>query len=71
MEWVNWAVAVTDHAGGILDWREVLELAVLDFGGNELWRGTPGQQPTYQIPTQTRATRVGAPVAGADNRTTY
>ena len=68
---VPWAVAVTDQLGGTVGWREVFELAVVDYGNNELWRGTPGQQPAYQIHTQTRATKVGATVAGADHLTTY
>ena len=52
---VNYATELYDENGPTGEIREVTELAVVDNGGNELWRGTPGQEPTYQIQTRLRA----------------
>ena len=48
------------------DLVEVLELAIHDHGDNELWRGRPGEEPEYRIPTRKVATKTGDSVAHAD-----
>lgn len=65
--WVTYCSEVLAADGPTGEFVEVLELAVRDYGGNELWRGRPGDEPTYQIPTKLVATKTGVPVCGADN----
>jgi hypothetical protein len=66
--WVDYCTEVLTLAGGPTGtFVEVLELAVHDYGDNELWRGKPGQQPKYQIRVQLVATKTGQPVAGGNN----
>jgi len=45
---------------------EVLELAISDYGDNELWRGTPGEAPEFHVPTQCVATKTGRQIQDCD-----
>jgi hypothetical protein len=45
---------------------EVTQLAVQDYGGNELWRGEPGREPRYRIPVRLVAAKTGAPCDHGD-----
>lgn len=70
--WTNWAVEFMGECGPTGEFREVLELAVCDYGVKDphteaLWRGKPGEQPEYRIPVRLVATKLGGVVAGADN----
>ena len=46
--------------------REVLELRICDYGGNELWSGKAGDEPTYRTPVRKIATLMGDLVGQAD-----
>tara|TARA_Y100000593_G_scaffold65203_1_gene120142 strand:- start:1724 stop:1966 length:243 start_codon:yes stop_codon:yes gene_type:complete len=72
VNWAHWAVEITSDCGPTGEFREVLELAVCDYGARDphaesLWKGTPGEQPEYRIPVQLVATKLGTVVVGADN----
>ncbi len=63
---VNYCVEIWANDGPTGTFREATEIAVVDFGGNELWRGKPGDEPKYQIATELAATRLGEPCASGD-----
>jgi hypothetical protein len=62
----EYGVEIMASDGPTGEFREALEIAVEDYGGNELWRGEPGKQPSCRIPTKLRAVRTGERIAQAD-----
>lgn len=67
----RYAAEIAGSDGPTGEFVEVLEIALCDFGGNVLWKGQPGREPTYQIPTRLRATKVGERVGSADTLVGY
>ena len=45
---------------------EVLEISITDYGDNELWRGTPGDEPEFRVPVHRVATKTGRQIQDAD-----
>ena len=58
-----YCVETFPHSG---EFREVLELVILDHGGNVLWAGKAGGEPIYRIPVKLVATRLGRAVVSGD-----
>lgn len=66
-----YGVEISGNTGPTGCFRAVLEIAVHDYGSNELWRGKPGDEPKYRVPTQLVATQLGMWIAGADTLCDY